>query len=103
VATSANIGSTATPVGNPQNMIIATMGNLSYSTFLGRIGLATIVCMIINMLLLMYLYQNQLRGLVLHPNYSFEDDTGDEVTFMFSHFYLFTYLFSSAISALISV
>ena len=43
LATSANVGSTATPVGNPQNMIIASLSGISYATFLRRIGPATVV------------------------------------------------------------
>src|SRR5262245_39719097 len=37
LATASNIGSVATPTGNPQNMLIATGANLSYVQFLGAL------------------------------------------------------------------
>jgi Na+/H+ antiporter NhaD/arsenite permease-like protein len=38
LATSANIGSAATLVGNPQNMIVGSMSRIPFATFLGRVG-----------------------------------------------------------------
>jgi Na+/H+ antiporter NhaD/arsenite permease-like protein len=38
LATAANIGSTATITGNPQNMIIGALSHVSYATFAGRLA-----------------------------------------------------------------
>jgi Na+/H+ antiporter NhaD/arsenite permease-like protein len=47
-ATSANIGSALSPVGNPQNMIIALQSGLLFTDFLKAITLATIFGLLIN-------------------------------------------------------
>mmetsp|Transcript_14894 Transcript_14894/g.24544 ORF Transcript_14894/g.24544 Transcript_14894/m.24544 type:complete len:565 (-) Transcript_14894:181-1875(-) len=49
LATSANIGSAATPTGNPQNMIIHSKSDLSFIGFVVHIGLTSVVGMAINM------------------------------------------------------
>ncbi|KAF2075082.1 hypothetical protein CYY_003602 [Polysphondylium violaceum] len=55
VATSANIGSAALPVGNPQNMIIATASGLSFITFFKVSVVSSLIGIVINSSLL-YLY-----------------------------------------------
>ena len=62
LATSANIGSTATPVGNPQNMVIAAMSGISYGQFIVYIGPAMLVALALNVALLMAWYGKALRG-----------------------------------------
>ena len=57
LATSANIGSTATAVGNPQNMIIAALSGISYGQFILYIGPATLVCLALNIALLCLCYR----------------------------------------------
>ena len=63
LATSANIGSTATPVGNPQNMIIAALSGISYPQFIIYIGPAMVLCLLLNVGLMMLMYRGQLQGL----------------------------------------
>ena len=62
LATSANIGSTLTPVGNPQNMIIASLSGISYGDFIIYIGPATLVTLVMNVGLLWLFYGKQMRG-----------------------------------------
>jgi Na+/H+ antiporter NhaD/arsenite permease-like protein len=56
LATSANIGSAATLVGNPQNMIIGSMSGLAFSRFIGLAGPAAGVGLLVNGLLLWLYY-----------------------------------------------
>lgn len=56
LATSANIGSAATLVGNPQNMIIGSMSGLAFSRFIGLAGPAAGVGLVVNGLLLWLYY-----------------------------------------------
>jgi Na+/H+ antiporter NhaD/arsenite permease-like protein len=66
VATSANIGSAATLVGNPQNMIIGAMSQLPFAAFLARSGAAALVGVIINLALL-WLYYGRALPAVIPP------------------------------------
>lgn len=66
LATSANIGSAATLVGNPQNMIIGSMSGFSFSGFLGFSGPAAAAGLLVNGVLLWVYYRGVLRGRVLH-------------------------------------
>jgi Na+/H+ antiporter NhaD/arsenite permease-like protein len=52
LATSANLGSAATLVGNPQNMLIASMSGLSFGAWLARVGPAALVAMCLQTALL---------------------------------------------------
>ncbi|KAK8692722.1 hypothetical protein V6N13_070329 [Hibiscus sabdariffa] len=60
LASSANIGSTATPIGNPQNLVIATQSGVSFGEFVTGILPATILGVLFNTLLLIFLYGNML-------------------------------------------
>eukprot|EP01138_Halocafeteria_seosinensis_P015983 gb/GECG01016311.1/.p1 GENE.gb/GECG01016311.1/~~gb/GECG01016311.1/.p1 ORF type:complete len:499 (+),score=40.66 gb/GECG01016311.1/:1-1497(+) len=60
LATSTNIGSASTPIGSPQNIIIASVGKVSFLEFLKYIGLASVVGVIINTSLIWFAYRNQL-------------------------------------------
>jgi len=62
LASSANVGSTLTPVGNPQNMIIASLSGISYGDFIVYIGPACVASLIINIALLWLWYGKQMRG-----------------------------------------
>jgi Na+/H+ antiporter NhaD/arsenite permease-like protein len=46
LAAAANAGSAATLIGNPQNIAIGQMGNLSFWTFLGACGVPAIVALV---------------------------------------------------------
>lgn len=57
LATSANIGSAATLVGNPQNMIIGGMSRMGFAEFLVRAGPAALVGLAVNLALLRLYYR----------------------------------------------
>ena len=81
LATSANVGSTLTPVGNPQNMIIASLSGISYGDFIIYIGPATVVSLIINIGLLWLWYGKQMRGVEIRScNARFVRLTEEEMT-----------------------
>ncbi|MED6150468.1 hypothetical protein PIB30_072604 [Stylosanthes scabra] len=56
LASSANIGSSATPIGNPQNLVIAVQSKISFGQFLIGVLPAMLVGVVVNasMLILMY-------------------------------------------------
>ncbi|XP_057977116.1 silicon efflux transporter LSI2-like [Malania oleifera] len=56
LASSANIGSSATPIGNPQNLVIAIQGKISFGEFLLGIFPAMLVGALVNALLLLCMY-----------------------------------------------
>uniref|UniRef100_A0A7N2MJV5 Citrate transporter-like domain-containing protein n=1 Tax=Quercus lobata TaxID=97700 RepID=A0A7N2MJV5_QUELO len=56
LASSANIGSAATPIGNPQNLVIAVQSKISFGNFLKGILPAMIMGVIVNALLLLCMY-----------------------------------------------
>ena len=56
LASSANIGSAATPIGNPQNLVIAIQSKISFVNFLKGILPAMIMGVIVNALLLLCMY-----------------------------------------------
>ena len=71
VATCANIGSAASPIGNPQNMLVATLSGLSFVQFLGYIGLAAAVGTALNVGVIAWVYRAQLA-----PGASFDFGSG---------------------------
>jgi Na+/H+ antiporter NhaD/arsenite permease-like protein len=60
LATSANIGSAATLVGNPQNMIIGSYSGFPFAKFLLYAGPSAGIGLLINMLLLRWYYRRRL-------------------------------------------
>lgn len=62
LATAANTGSAATLVGNPQNMLCAMLGGLNYRTHLLLVGPIALLGLVINHLLLLWLFRGQLDG-----------------------------------------
>lgn len=60
VATCANIGSAASPIGNPQNMLVAQFGGLSFREFLATIFLAAAVGVGINLAYIAAVYKQAL-------------------------------------------
>ncbi|XP_021295911.1 putative transporter arsB [Herrania umbratica] len=56
LASSANIGSSATPIGNPQNLVIAVQSKISFGDFLIGILPAMLVGVLVNALLLLCMY-----------------------------------------------
>ncbi|KYQ92244.1 arsenite transport subunit B [Tieghemostelium lacteum] len=62
IATSSNIGSSALPVGNPQNMIISTTSNLRFFNFFKVSIVSAILGMAINIGLLLLYYRKELSN-----------------------------------------
>lgn len=56
LASSANIGSAATPIGNPQNLIIAVQSKISFGRFLFGLLPAMLVGVFVNALILLCMY-----------------------------------------------
>jgi Na+/H+ antiporter NhaD/arsenite permease-like protein len=58
LATSANIGSAATLVGNPQNMLIGSMSSIGFLDFLAVVGPAALLGMIVHTAVLLASYRS---------------------------------------------
>ncbi|KAI8017339.1 Silicon efflux transporter LSI2 [Camellia lanceoleosa] len=56
LASSANIGSAATPIGNPQNLHIAIRGNMSFGEFMSTILPAMFAGVVVSVLMLLGMY-----------------------------------------------
>ncbi|KAL5567962.1 hypothetical protein UlMin_024537 [Ulmus minor] len=56
LATSSNIGSAATPIGNPQNLVIAVKSKISFGKFLFGILPAMLVGVVVNAIALLCMY-----------------------------------------------
>ena len=64
LATSSNLGSVATPVGNPQNMLIGNASGLSFARFMALAGPVTLLGLGLNLLLLWAWYGRSLPARV---------------------------------------
>jgi len=62
LASSANIGSSATPIGNPQNLVIAIQGKISFGKFLMGILPAMLVGVVVNIVFLIAMYWKALSS-----------------------------------------
>lgn len=62
LASSANIGSSATPIGNPQNLVIAVGSKITFGEFLTGILPAMLVGVFVNALILLCMYWKLLSG-----------------------------------------
>ncbi|XP_057547705.1 silicon efflux transporter LSI2-like [Amaranthus tricolor] len=56
LASSANIGSSATPIGNPQNLVIAVLSKISFGEFLVGILPAMVVGVVVNALIIILMF-----------------------------------------------
>lgn len=56
LASSANIGSSTTPIGNPQNLVIAIQSKISFGSFLVGILPAMLIGILVNALILLCMY-----------------------------------------------
>lgn len=65
LATSANIGSVATLVGNPQNMIIGHFSHIGFARFSATLAPVAVVALTINYLILRIGFRNVLRHAVI--------------------------------------
>ncbi len=62
LATAANTGSVGTLVGNPQNMLCAQLGDLSYRTHLLVVGPLALLCLGVNHALLWAMFRSRLAA-----------------------------------------
>lgn len=62
VATSANIGSACSPIGNPQNIIVALASGLTFLQFLLCIGVVSLLGTLANAWFIAFVYRRELRG-----------------------------------------
>ena len=62
LACSSNIGSAATAIGNPQNLVIAVSSGISFGTFLAGVVPAVAIGLVANTLLLVVVYGRSLSG-----------------------------------------
>jgi len=74
LASSANIGSSATPIGNPQNLVIAFNSKIPFPKFLLGILPAMLAGMAVNMVMLLCMYWKDLEGTSSSPA-----DTGKQM------------------------
>ncbi len=61
LATAANIGSSATITGNPQNMIIGSLSHIPYLQFTARLAPVALVGLLIDFLIIACVYRRSLR------------------------------------------
>lgn len=62
LAVAANIGSTATIIGNPQNMIIGSLSGISYRSFVTALGLPALIGLVIAFGLVGLLFRRELKA-----------------------------------------
>ncbi|MCO5554198.1 hypothetical protein L7F22_007726 [Adiantum nelumboides] len=62
LATSANIGSVATPIGNPQNLVIAVQSGIPFGRFFQGLLAPMLLGVVINTMLLLMTYWNHLSS-----------------------------------------
>ena len=62
LATSSNIGSALSPIGNPQNMLVALLGNLFFVDFLRGIAAAALLGLAINVGVIALVYRAEIFG-----------------------------------------
>jgi Na+/H+ antiporter NhaD/arsenite permease-like protein len=68
LALAANIGSTATPTGNPQNMIIGGLSHIAYLRFAVKLAPVAVVGLVIGFLVTAWVYRSALRSAEPGPN-----------------------------------
>ncbi|XP_068640406.1 silicon efflux transporter LSI2-like [Aristolochia californica] len=56
LASSANIGSSATPIGNPQNLVIAVQSGISFGKFVAGIIPAMLLGIVVNIVIILCMY-----------------------------------------------
>ncbi|XP_029120176.1 silicon efflux transporter LSI2 [Elaeis guineensis] len=60
LASSANVGSSATPIGNPQNLVIAVQGKIPFGKFFMGILPAMLIGVVVNIVLILCMYWKEL-------------------------------------------
>ncbi len=72
LCTSANTGSAMTLVGNPQNMLCASLGNLSYFDYLSDTFLITILALIVNYYMIVIIFRKEIDAIDLNQDDLFD-------------------------------
>lgn len=67
LATSSNIGSAATLIGNPQNMLIGQSARLSFAHFAVVVSPLVVICLVFNVLVVAFIYRKSLFGVAATP------------------------------------
>ena len=62
LATAANIGSTATITGNPQNMIIGSLSHIAYLRFATRLAPVAVLGLVVDFLVIAWVYRRALTA-----------------------------------------
>lgn len=62
LATASNIGSVATITGNPQNIIIGSLSGIAYLRFAERLAPIALMGLVLNMLVVSFVYRRTLAG-----------------------------------------
>jgi Na+/H+ antiporter NhaD/arsenite permease-like protein len=65
LAASTNAGSAATFIGNPQNILIGEIGNLSFATFLVACGVPALVALVIVFAVIWVVWHDRMTGSVM--------------------------------------
>lgn len=68
LATSANIGSAATIVGNPQNMIVGIQSGISFSSFMFYMFPIAMICLLIVILVISVIYKREFTDTIFENN-----------------------------------
>mmetsp|Transcript_41745 Transcript_41745/g.67800 ORF Transcript_41745/g.67800 Transcript_41745/m.67800 type:complete len:551 (-) Transcript_41745:272-1924(-) len=85
MATSANIGSAATPLGNPKNMVVHAKANISFIRFVSKMGPPALVGLVVNTVLITLYYRSELSTATFAKSESSfadtdsDDDADDEI------------------------
>lgn len=61
LATASNVGSSATITGNPQNIIIGSLSEISYGRFAARLAPIAVLGLVINFLIVAWVYRRSLN------------------------------------------
>jgi len=64
VASASNIGSVATLIGNPQNILIGSLSHMPFSWYMGVAVPLTLVGLMLNYLIIAWVYRKELNGLL---------------------------------------
>ena len=72
LATASNIGSVATITGNPQNIIIGSLSQITYLRFSARLAPIAIIGLLINFAIVALVYRKALRGGPAHDDLAAE-------------------------------
>jgi Na+/H+ antiporter NhaD/arsenite permease-like protein len=67
LATASNIGSVATITGNPQNIIIGSLSGIPYLRFAARLAPIAAAGLILNFLIVAFVYRQTLRQIAVDP------------------------------------